>query len=108
MSPPVQKQTVHGYRYFLNPAIKTKVIGDKLYLYTEEGELHFLNLVAREIYDLICQGLTTEEIIENLSRKYNISKKKTEADVLSFLKEMEEKKLILTEEQAADDRNQIY
>ena len=94
---PSKKEAVLGKRYYVEPSFEAKKVGGDLYLFSEDGELHLLNPTAQEIYELLREGWGPEEIVSRLAEKYDAPLERLEGDVLSLLKEMEEKGIILPE-----------
>ncbi len=79
--------------------INSKIIakelqGETVLLNEENGDYFTLNSMGREIYNYICEGKETGEIIDLLFEKYDVGHDKLKADIISLIDEMKEKDIL--------------
>ncbi len=68
--------------------------GEMVLLNKENGDYFTLNNMGTEVYNCICDGMETGEIIDLLFEKYDISYDKLKADIMSLIDEMKEKNIL--------------
>ena len=68
--------------------------GDMVLLNKENGDYFTLNSIGSEVYNYICAGKETEEIIDLLFDRYDIEYDKLKTDILSLIDSMKEKNII--------------
>ena len=71
--------------------------GETVLLNKENGDYFTLNSIGSEVYNRICDGMETEQIIEHLFDRYDIEYDKLKTDILSLIDEMKEKNILLEE-----------
>lgn len=61
----------------------------------DNGKYYGFDEIATVIWDSIDKPLKVEELVDKLTREFDVSKEACEKDVLEFLEELYEKKLVL-------------
>ncbi len=77
-----------------NNIIARDLKGEMVLLNKENGDYFTLNSIGSEVYDCICDGMETEQIIDLLFGRYNIEYDKLKADILSLIDNMKEKNIL--------------
>jgi hypothetical protein len=67
----------------------------------KRGGSFALNPLGAKIWQLLQQGLATEQIIDKISADFHASRETVEADVRTFIQKLENQQLIVGEEAAA-------
>jgi len=62
----------------------------------EESVLYTLNETASEIFKMIKKGLSEEEIVEKMVKKYSIKKERAEKDVKETINDLKKRKIIVS------------
>jgi hypothetical protein len=75
--------------------IAREIQGEAVLLNKENGDYFSLNIVGTDIYNCICKGLETEDIVTTLLQKYNVEHDTLKDDVISLISKLKEKKIIL-------------
>lgn len=60
----------------------------------EESVLYTLNQTASEIFKMLKKGLSEEEIVEKMVKKYSIKKERAEKDVRELVEELIKKGIV--------------
>ena len=61
----------------------------------EESVLYTLNETASEIFRLLKKGLSEEEIVERMVKKYDVRKERVEKDVREIIGKLEKRKILV-------------
>ncbi len=69
--------------------------GEMVLLNKENGDYFTLNSIGSEVYNCICEGMETEQIIDLLFNRYDIGYDKLKTDILSLVDNMKKKNIIL-------------
>jgi hypothetical protein len=76
----------------------TEVEGNKVLMSVESGMYYGLNGMGTEIWKRIDQYIQVSVLVQELLDEYDVSRRDAEAQVLSFLNELDENNLIEKEE----------
>lgn len=76
----------------------TEVDGNKVLMSVESGMYYGLNGMGTEIWKRIDQSIQVSVLVQELLDEYDVSRRDAEAQVLSFLNELDENNLIEKEE----------
>lgn len=71
--------------------------GEKVMVDFETGKYFLLKGTANDIWDLLQDGVTVEEIVGKLLEQYDVSEEICRKEVIEFLKKMEEYQFIVLE-----------
>ena len=83
-------------QYQIHPeAFSTEADNQIVILQYETGVYFTLNQVGMRIWQLLEQGKTLQEILNDLLQEYDVSKEQLRQDLLSVVKQFKEKGLIL-------------
>lgn len=83
-------------KYLVDGRVQVEKFEDELIIIVPDGGIHYLNQTAGIIWNLIAGGRSSEEIAEELSHKYNISKEEALVDTQELIHELLSKELIMT------------
>ncbi|HOO34346.1 MAG TPA: lasso peptide biosynthesis PqqD family chaperone [Thermotogota bacterium] len=72
----------------------TEVDGNKVLMSVESGKYYGLNGMGTEIWKRIENFMTVSTLIEDLLNEYEVSREDAEAQVLTFLKDLDKNNLI--------------
>ena len=75
--------------------IAREIQGDTVLLNKESGDYFSLNTVGTDIYNCICKGMETEDIVSFLLDKYDVGYDTLKNDVMSLVSELKEKNIII-------------
>jgi len=75
--------------------IAREIQGDTVLLNKESGDYFSLNTVGTDIYNCICKGMETEDIVSFLLDKYDVGYDTLKNDVISLVSELKEKNIII-------------
>lgn len=82
-------------KYRLNKGFVSQIIGERLMIFDgERSTLYTLNKSAAFIFKKLKRGWSEEKIINQLIKKYQISKEKAVKDVAEFLDDLKKKKIV--------------
>ena len=82
----------------VSPEISWRQVGDEaVILNTRTSAYYSLNHVALRIWELLSSGTSTENIVADLLREYNITEAVARKDVADLLKSLKEEKIIIAE-----------
>jgi hypothetical protein len=73
-----------------------QVRDDLMMLQVEQGAYYSLDPIAAEIWRLLEQPGTVQQLVEKLVQHYTVSPEQCQADVLAFLEEMRRNGMIQT------------
>ncbi|MEK7072371.1 MAG: PqqD family protein [Patescibacteria group bacterium] len=83
-------------KYKINKGFIVQKLGNKTTIFDgEKSQLYTFNQTASFIFDKIKKGLSKEEIIELMIKKYKISNIRAQKDYLGLEKELFAKKIIV-------------
>lgn len=68
----------------------TDLSGEKVMVDFEQGKYFMIKGVGNDIWDMLTDGITVEQIIKNLLAEYEVSEEVCEQEVLKFLNSLEE------------------
>lgn len=68
----------------------TDLSGEKVMVDFEQGKYFMIKGVGNDIWDMLTDGITVEQIIGNLLAEYEVSEEVCEQEVLKFLNSLEE------------------
>lgn len=79
--------------------INSKIIakelqGETVLLNEENGDYFTLNSMGTKVYDYVCEGKETREIIDLLFEEYDVGYDKLKADIISLIDEMKGKDIL--------------
>ena len=72
----------------------TDLSGEKVMVDFESGKYFLIKGVGNDIWDMIQEEITPNEIIEKLLSEYEVSREECEKSVMEFLEKMESFKFI--------------
>lgn len=72
----------------------TELDGEKVMVDFETGKYFLIKGTGNDIWDMLQEEITPNEIIEKLLKEYDVSGEDCEASVMSFLEKMEGYKFI--------------
>ena len=75
--------------------IAREIEGETVLLNKENGDYFSLNNIGTEIYNCICDGMETDEIVSFLFNKYNVEFDTLKCDIESLIDEMQEKNILV-------------
>jgi len=84
-----------------NDLVDSQIDGETVMLDIESGKYFGLDQIATEIWSLLETPTSIACICKQLERDYKVSSEHCERDVLSFIREMKSKGLLIIEEQVA-------
>jgi len=80
----------------INKKIITREIqGETVLLNQENGDYFSLNGIGTRVYNCICKGMETEEIVNFLLNKYDTSHDTLKNDIVSLINKMKEKNILV-------------
>ena len=85
-----------NFRYQIHPeAFSTEADNQVVILQYETGTYFTLNEVGMQIWKLLEQGKTLQEILNVLLQEYDVGQERLQQDLLNVIKQLEERRLIL-------------
>ena len=75
--------------------------GEAVIVIPQEGLARILNQVGSRIWELMDGGRTVADIVEIISREFEVSPEEAREDILDFLRELENKKMVLISDEPA-------
>jgi len=75
--------------------IAREIKGETVLLNKENGDYFSLNTIGTEVYNCICNGMETVEIIRFLFNKYNVEFDTLKCDIESLIDEMQKKNILI-------------
>ena len=75
-------------------ALKTRENDSFLILSNRENNVYYLNSTARDIWEVIDGNKNISQICANLLKEYNVSREVFEKDLITFIRDMQWKKLL--------------
>ena len=79
--------------------------GEAVLMLPSKGQIKVLNAVGSRVWQLVDGRRTRRMIIETIHSEYDVSFKQVETDTLHFLRELENKGLILEHDAASLERD---
>lgn len=76
----------------------TDLAGEKVMIDFETGKYFLLKGVANDIWDMMADDVTVEEICSKLLEEYDVDEQTCKKEVVTFLKNMEDHQFIKIEE----------
>jgi len=78
-----------------NPELLHAAAGDEMVMLSvEAGNYYGLDPIGRRIWDLLDEPARVSEICSRLTAEYQVEPEECEADVLSFLRELVERRIV--------------
>lgn len=68
----------------------TDLSGEKVMVDFEQGKYFMIKGVGNDIWDMLADGITVEQIIKNLLAEYEVTEEVCEIEVLKFLNSLED------------------
>ncbi len=68
----------------------TDLSGEKVMVDFEQGKYFMIKGVGNDIWDMLEDGITVEQIIKNLLAEYEVAEEVCEQEVLKFLNSLED------------------
>jgi hypothetical protein len=82
-------------KYKIQKGLIVQKLGKETVIFDgEESVLYTLNETASEIFKMIKKGLSEEEIVEKMVKKYSIKKERAEKDVRELVEELIKKGIV--------------
>jgi hypothetical protein len=82
-------------KYKIQKGLIVQKLGKETVIFDgEESVLYTLNETASEIFKMIKKGLSEEEIVEKMVKKYSLKKEKAEKDVRELVEELIKKGIV--------------
>jgi hypothetical protein len=82
-------------KYHVQKGLIVQKLGKETVIFDgEESVLYTLNETASEIFKMIKKGLSEEEIVEKMVKKYSIKKEKAEKDVKELVEGLIKKGIV--------------
>lgn len=72
----------------------TELDGEKVMVDFESGKYFLIKGTGNDIWDMLQNDITPNEIVENLLKEYEVTREECEKSVMSFLEKMESYKFI--------------
>lgn len=66
----------------------TELAGEKVMVDFDTGKYFMIKGVGNDIWDMLPEGVTTQEIMDRLMDEYDVSKEECEQSVLEFLERL--------------------
>jgi hypothetical protein len=84
-------------RVYRNPEmVSGNMDGETVMMSITRGEYFGLDLIGSRIWEILKQPVTIEALIEQLLTEYEIDRETCSRDVMDFLKQIQEKGLLLS------------
>ena len=75
-------------------AVKTRNDGEFLIASNRNSEIYYLNGTAREMWNILDGNMTVEGLCAEILSEYEVGRETLECDIVSFIRDMQWKKLI--------------
>ncbi|MEE4196497.1 MAG: lasso peptide biosynthesis PqqD family chaperone [Bacteroidales bacterium] len=79
-----------------NDILASDIDGEKVMMSIQQGEYYGLGKTGSFIWDNIEKPITIKDLADLITEKYEVSREKCLQDILPFLNDLAEKKLIVT------------
>ncbi len=80
-------------------SIESSIDGEVVLLNLDNNEYYSMDQVGSDIWKILDEPHQLEEIISRLQEKYDVDRETCMKDITEFLKQLEEKKIIIVREQ---------
>jgi hypothetical protein len=74
------------------------VDGEAVLILADASEINVLNRVGSLIFELSDGAHSVNEIVDEITRQFDISREQAESDTLAFLAELEKQRVLLLEQ----------
>ena len=82
-------------KYKIQKGLIVQKLGKETVIFDgEESVLYTFNETAAEIFKMIKKGLSEEEIVEKMVKKYDVKKERAERDVKDMIEELIKKGIV--------------
>lgn len=82
-------------KYLIQKGFVAQKMNNRIIIFDgEKSVLHSFNQTATFIFEKIKRGIDNKKLAELIAKKYSISEKKAEQDILEFIEELKSKKII--------------
>ena len=78
----------------VHSALKTRNEGEFLIASNRNSEIYYLNGTAREMWNILDGNMTIEGLCAEILGEYEVDRETLERDIVSFIRDMQWKKLI--------------
>ncbi len=79
----------------IHPELTWRLLdGEAVIVSPTTGEIRVLNQVGAEIWQMVAQNMSFEQIVSEITEQYGLSTKEAEADLSNFLIDLEDRGLI--------------
>lgn len=78
-----------------NDILASDIDGEKVMMSIQQGEYYGLGKTGSFIWDHIEQPISIQELVDLITEKYDVNKDQCFQDILPFLNDLAEKKLIV-------------
>ncbi len=83
-------------KYKINSELIFEIIGGQMTVYDpEKSYLHTFDEVATKIVEMLKKKKTEDDIVDNLTKLYDVEKKQVKDDLKTLLKELLRKKILI-------------
>ncbi len=79
-------------------ALKTRAEGEMLIVSNRNSEIYYLNGTAREMWNILDGNMTVEGLCAEILSEYEVDRETLERDIVSFIRDMQWKRLIRLKE----------
>lgn len=88
-------------KYVVDPEVTFQELGDETVLvHLGTGKIHHTNATGGRVWELLQEGLGTEEILDRLKGEFESTSEKLRADVEEFIRTLAAEKIIQNADQA--------
>ena len=77
--------------------VESDIDGETVMMSIENGEYYGLDSVGSHIWELIQSPIKVSELVDTLLKKYNVDHNTCESDVMEFLNELNNNKILVVE-----------
>ena len=77
--------------------VESDIDGETVMMSIENGEYYGLDSVGSHIWELIQSPIKVSELVDTLLEKYNVDHNTCESDVMEFLNELNNNKILVVE-----------
>lgn len=82
-------------RYTILPHVQFRAVHDELVIFDPRAEAYLaLNASASQIWHMFAQNLSVEDVVDDLTTRYELSRERAYADVLQLANELLERHLV--------------
>ncbi len=88
-------------KYVVDPEVTFQELGDEpVLVHLSSGKIHHTNATGGRVWELLHEGLGTEEILERLAGEFESTSDKLRADVEAFIQRLSTERIIQPADQA--------